>query len=85
MYHHHVMAHQAFNDIKNDIHHIFQDTRRLTEDSLALLSNAEHLEKTCKKHWKELVLDFLCSLCSLCMPLNEIRNPEVDRHQPTQL
>ena len=79
------MSHQAFQDFKNDIHHIFEDTRRLTEDSLTLLSDAEHLEKTCKDHWKELLLDFLCSLCSLRSPLDEIRNRDVDRQRPSQI
>ena len=61
--------HQAFKDVTNDIHHIFEDTRRLTEDLLTLLNNVEHLEKNCKDHWKELLLDFLCTLC-----FSEIRN-----------
>ena len=69
-----VMDHQAFRDVKNDIHHIFEDTRRLTEDSLSLVADVERLEKNCKEHWKELLLDFLCSLC-----FYKIRNsPEDD-------
>ena len=56
------MNHQAFKDVKNDIHHILEDTKRLTEDSLSLVADVERLEKNCKEHWKELLLDFLCSL-----------------------
>ena len=72
------MSHQAFKDFKNDIHHILEDTRRLTEDSLTLISDAEHLEKTCKEHWKELLLDFLCSLC-----FSKIRNTPQDEEEQT--
>ena len=69
-----VMDHQAFRDVKNDIHHILEDTKRLTEDSLSLVADVERLEKNCKEHWKELLLDFLCSLC-----FYKIRNsPEDD-------
>ena len=68
------MDHQAFRDVKNDIHHILEDTCRLTEDSLSLVADVERLEKNCKEHWKELLLDFLCSLC-----FYKIRNsPEDD-------
>ena len=71
------MTHQAFKDVRNDIHHIFEDTRRLTEDSLSLVADVERLEKNCKEHWKELLLDFLCFLC-----FSKIRNPTEDEEEP---
>ena len=70
-----VMNHQAFKDVRDDIHHIL-DAQRLTEDSLSLVADVERLEKTCKEHWKELVLDFLCSLC-----FYKIRNSPEDEEE----
>ena len=67
--------HQAFYDVRNELKCIVEDTRRITEDSLSLVSDVEQLEKTCKDHWKELLLDVLCFLCCRNQNIddNEIR------------
>ena len=41
------MNHQAFKDVRDDIHHILEDAQRLTEDSLSLVADVERLENNC--------------------------------------
>ena len=48
-----VMNHQAFKDVRDDIHHILKDAQRLAKDCLSLVADVEQLEKNCKEHWKE--------------------------------
>ena len=64
---------------------IFKDTWRLSKDSLIIVADVEDLEEDCTTHWKELVLNFLCSLCALCTSLDEPRTPILDRHHSTLL
>ena len=64
--------HRALLGVRDDIHHIFEDSRILTEDSLNLFSDVRHLERDCKSHWKELLLDVLC-LCGKVFIEDEIR------------
>ena len=65
--------HRALLGVRDDIHHIFEDSRILTEDSLNLISDVEHLERDCKSHWKELLSDVLCFLCGKVLIEDEIR------------
>ena len=63
--------HRALDDVSQDIHQIFIDAQKLTDDSLAFINDVEHLERNCKDHWKELLFEFLCSLCG-----SKLRNVE---------
>ena len=48
--------------VRKDVKSILHDTQVLKEDTFSLVRDVEHLERVVTAHWKEILLDFLCSL-----------------------